>query len=56
MIVLDCMNLDFALMIEQPTALTDKSSIEEKQDFEKWDCSNRMNLIIIKRGIPEAFR
>lgn len=21
-----------------------------------WDCSNRMSLMIIKRGIPETFR
>ncbi|XP_024021308.1 uncharacterized protein LOC112091550 [Morus notabilis] len=56
MIVLSCMDLDLALRIEQPTTLTDESSNEEKQDFEKWDCSNRMSLMIMKRGIPETFR
>ena len=56
MIVLGCMDLDLALRIEQPTPLTDKSSIEEKWDFERWEHSNRLSLMIIKRGIPETFR
>ncbi|XP_010099271.2 uncharacterized protein LOC21398556 [Morus notabilis] len=56
MIVLGCMDLDLTLRIEQPTALTDQSSNEEKWDFEKWERSNRMSLMIMKRGIPETFR
>ena len=56
MIVLGCMDLDLALRIEQPADLTDRSSTEEKRDMERWDRSNRMSLMIIKRGIPEAFR
>ena len=34
-IVLGCMDLDLALRTEQPSSLTDKSSIEEKRDIEK---------------------
>ena len=56
MIVLGCMDLDLALRIERPADLTDKSSTEEKRDMEKWDRSNRMSLMIMKRGIPETFR
>lgn len=56
LIVLGCMDLDLALRIEQPTPLTDESSPDEKRNFEKWERSNRMSLMIIKRGIPEAFR
>ena len=56
MIVLGCMDLDLALRIERPADLTDRSSTEEKRDMERWDRSNRMSLMIIKRGIPEAFR
>lgn len=56
MIVLGFMDLDLALRFEPPTDLTDKSSMEEKRDFEMWDRSNRMSLMIIKRGIPETFR
>ena len=56
MIILGCMDLDLVLRIEQPASLTDKSSNEEKRDIEKWERSNRMSLIIMKRGIPETFR
>ena len=55
-IVLGCMDLDLALRIEQPASLTDASSPDDKRNFEKWDRSNCMSLMIIKRGIPEAFR
>jgi len=56
LIVLGCMDLDLALRVERPASLTDVSSSTDKVNFEKWDRSNRMSLMIIKRGIPEAFR
>ncbi|XP_042432677.1 uncharacterized protein LOC122019254 [Zingiber officinale] len=56
LIVLGCMDLDLALQIEQPTAPTDTSSSEQRVKYEKWDHSNRMILMIIKRSIPEIFR
>nr|KAJ0209166.1 hypothetical protein LSAT_V11C400188070 [Lactuca sativa] len=55
MLVLGSMVLDLALRIEQPI-LTATSSVENKRDAEKWDRSNRMSLMIIKSGVPEAFR
>ena len=55
MIVLGCMDLDLVLRVGQPAALTDKSSPEEKRDFERRDRSNRMSLMITKQGIPKAF-
>nr|KAJ0189297.1 hypothetical protein LSAT_V11C800450030 [Lactuca sativa] len=55
MLVLGCMDLDLALRIEQPI-LTPISSVENKRDVEKWDRSNRMSLMIIKCGVPVAFR
>ena len=55
-IVLGCMDLDLALQIEQPASLTAASSPDDRKNFEKWDRSNRMSLMIIKRNIPEAFR
>lgn len=54
-IVLGCMDLDL-LRTDKPPTLTDKSFVDEKQDYEKWDRSNRMCLMIMKRGIPESFR
>ena len=56
LIILGCMDLDLALRTEQPSSLTAESSSDAKRDFEKWERSNRMSLMIIKRGIPEAFR
>ena len=56
LIVLGCIDLDLALRIERPTCHTVSSSSDERVIYDKWDRSNRMSLMIIKRGIPEAFR
>ncbi|XP_022862761.1 uncharacterized protein LOC111382947 [Olea europaea var. sylvestris] len=56
LIVLGCMDLDLALRVEEPTPLTEESSPDERRNFERRDRSNRMSLMIIKHGIPEAFR
>ena len=52
-IVLGCMDLDLALRTERPIS-TPETSIEVK--IEKWDWSNRMCLMIMKRSIPKAFQ
>ena len=56
LIVLGYMDLDLALRTEQPSSLTAASTPDQRKDFEKWERSNRLSLMIIKRGIPEAFR
>jgi len=56
LIVIDCMDLDLGLRIEQPASLTAKSSPDDRKNSEKWERSNRMSLMIIKYGIPKAFR
>ena len=48
LIILGCMDLDLALRTEQPPPLTTDSSAKAKKDFEKWDHSNRMILMIRK--------
>uniref|UniRef100_A0A804J594 Uncharacterized protein n=1 Tax=Musa acuminata subsp. malaccensis TaxID=214687 RepID=A0A804J594_MUSAM len=50
------MDLDLALREDQPASLMENSTHDEKRLYEKWDRSNRMSLIIIKRSILEAFR
>ncbi|KAK5785756.1 hypothetical protein PVK06_040373 [Gossypium arboreum] len=50
------MDIDLALREEQPAPLTAKSTPDVKRNFERWDCSNRMSLMIMKHSIPEAFR
>ncbi|KAL3613331.1 hypothetical protein CASFOL_042843 [Castilleja foliolosa] len=56
LISLGCMDLDLALRKEKPPSLTAASSSDDRRNFEKWERSDRMSLMIIKRGIPEAFR
>ena len=50
------MDLDLALTVSSPAPLTVESSSDEKRDIERWEKSNRMCLMIIKKAIPEAFR
>ena len=54
--VLGVMDLDLALRVSSPTPLTVESSFDEKRDIERWEKSNRMCLMIIKKAIQEAFR
>ncbi len=56
MIILGCMDLNYTLQVEQPASLTAESFLDDKKNFEKWERSNRVSLMIIKRNIPEAFR
>ena len=48
--------VNLALRIEQFASLTAESSSDDRKNFEKWECSDRMSLMMIKCGIPEAFR
>ena len=56
LIILGCIDLNLALRIKQHASLTAKNSSNERKNFEKWEHSNRMSLMTIKRGISEAFR
>nr|CAN61880.1 hypothetical protein VITISV_018026 [Vitis vinifera] len=55
-IVLGCMDLDFALRENRPSDLTSASTAEQRSTMEKWERSNRMSLMIMKHSIPEAIR
>ena len=48
-IVLDVMDLDLALRVSSPAPLTVESSSYKKRDIERWEKSNRMCLMIIKK-------
>ncbi|XP_016699900.1 uncharacterized protein [Gossypium hirsutum] len=50
------MDIDLALKEKQPAPLTAESTPNVKRDFERWDRSNRMSLMIMKHSIPKAFR
>ncbi|KAK2975463.1 hypothetical protein RJ640_003616 [Escallonia rubra] len=50
------MDLDYALRVDAPAALTAESSTEQKAAYEKWDRSNRISLMIMKGSITTAIR
>ena len=56
LIALGCMDLDLAQRNDQLPSLTTDSSAEARKEFKRWDCSDRMNLTIIKRVIPKTLR
>ncbi|XP_074352358.1 uncharacterized protein LOC141691524 [Apium graveolens] len=56
LLVLGFMDLDYAIRKEQPASLIDESSAIDKLNFEKWEGSNRISIMMIKRNIPEALR
>ena len=55
LIALGCMDLDYALRIEQPTSHTDYSASYQRRNYEKWEYSNRVSLLIIRCSSLEAF-
>ena len=55
-IVLGIMDLDLALRVSSPVPLNVESSSDEKRDIERWEKSNCMCLMIIKKAISKAFR
>ncbi|KAL6322006.1 hypothetical protein AAG906_003147 [Vitis piasezkii] len=55
MILLGCMDIDLALRMPKPDELNEQSTQEDEVYWGKWERSNRLSLMIMKRGIPEAF-
>ena len=53
-ILLGCMDLDYAIRTEQPLAFTNDSTVEQRTNFEKWEHSNRISLMIMKHYIPNT--
>lgn len=50
------MDLDLALRTKLPDTLIAQTFSEGKKDLEKWDYSNHMSLVIMKRAIPRTSR
>ena len=42
LITLGCLDLDLALRIDKPNPITVESTDEQKDQFEKWERSNRL--------------
>jgi hypothetical protein len=50
------MDLDLALRIEEPTALTDESTADQKSTFDKWERSNRLSLLLLQSKVAKNIR
>ena len=55
-IFLGLMDIDSAIRVEAPAALTEVSTDEEKKAFNKWHRDNRMSLLVMKRAMTETVR
>nr|GEY43038.1 retrotransposon protein, putative, Ty1-copia subclass [Tanacetum cinerariifolium] len=55
-LTLGVMDLDHALRIDPPAALTAESTADHKRAYEQWERSNRMSLMIIKNSISATIR
>ena len=56
LITLGCLDLELALQIDKPNPITVESTDEQKDQFEKWERSNRLSLMIIKSTIAKNIR
>nr|XP_027060719.1 LRR receptor-like serine/threonine-protein kinase GSO1 [Coffea arabica] len=50
------MDLDLALIDDSTSLLTDQNTSDEKRDKKRWERSNRLCLMIIKKAVLEGFR
>ncbi|GJY51525.1 UBN2_2 domain-containing protein [Tanacetum coccineum] len=55
-ISLSITDLDYALRFDKPNPLTATSTVDEKRNYEIWERSNRMSLMIMKNSISIAIR
>ncbi|XP_042404624.1 uncharacterized protein LOC121994763 [Zingiber officinale] len=58
-VLLDCMDLEYAFRHDRLAPLTDDSTVDQKMNFDKWGLlgqSNSMSLMIMRMSIPESLR
>ncbi|XP_061356260.1 uncharacterized protein LOC133300703 [Gastrolobium bilobum] len=53
---LGVMDLDLALLENEPTAITETSSEEEKSHYKAWNRSNRLSLMFIKMTVANNIK
>ena len=53
---LGVMDLDLALQVEKPAAITDKSSTEEKALHKAWERSNRLSLMFMRMTVANNIK
>ncbi|XP_057953598.1 uncharacterized protein LOC131147938 [Malania oleifera] len=50
------LDLDLALLSDQPAAITDSSSAEEITYYNNWERSNRLNLIFMRMSVANNIK
>ena len=55
-IVLKVMDLDLVIRVDSSAPLTDTSTFDQMREMEKWERSNRMCMMIMKKVVLKAFR
>ena len=50
------MDLDLALRIDEPPALTEQSTADQKAASEKWERSNRLSLLLLQSQVAKNIR
>ncbi|KAI9185430.1 hypothetical protein LWI28_007193 [Acer negundo] len=53
---LGCMDLDLALRVEEPPALTESSKTQEKDINDQWERSNCLSLMLVKSHTCKSIR
>ncbi|KAK4716224.1 hypothetical protein R3W88_014562 [Solanum pinnatisectum] len=53
---LSVMDLDLALLNDKPTAITDKSSEDEKSFHKSWKHSNRLSLMFMRMTVANNIK
>ena len=53
---LGVLDLDLALQVEKPVAITDDSSNEEKAHYKAWERSNRLSLMFMRMSIANNIK
>ncbi|XP_059281612.1 uncharacterized protein LOC132035372 [Lycium ferocissimum] len=56
LLTLGCLDLDLAIHVEEPPKLAESSTPNAKAYYERWERSNRLNLILIKAHISQSIR
>lgn len=49
------MDFDLTLRVDSPSPLTDENTHDDKKEIKRWEKSNHMYIMIMKKTILEAF-
>ncbi|XP_019257856.1 PREDICTED: uncharacterized protein LOC109236089 [Nicotiana attenuata] len=56
LLTLECSDLDLAICVDEPPVPTESSTPAAKANYERWERSNRLSLMLIKAHIIQSIR